>query len=382
MSPALPTCPQDRRRKSGVRILVATGSSGGHIFPALGFLDTLKQKYPDAQALLILPRKNSIDKVLLAKYETRYISISSVRLSLAPGNIISIIGLARGILESLLIILKFRPDIVVGFGSISSIPVVLLARLFGVKAMIHEQNVIPGRANRFLSGFADTIAVTFADTKDYLKKQAGKVVLTGNPLRGELKRIQKAEAAAFFGFSPDKFTVLVMGGSSGSRNINTAFIDAVSAMNNSVNLQIIHLSGERDRLLLEARYKSLSANARLFAFLNQMSYAYSAADLVISRAGSASLSEIMFFNLPAIIIPYPFAYAHQLGNAHALQRSGYVTIIKDDELKPVILRRVLEDFSGCPLKAGQNMRSGLQDITGLDANNRFLEAALSMRKPC
>ena len=112
-----------------MRILVATGSSGGHIFPALGFLDTLRQKYPDAQALLILPRKNSIDKAVLAQYETRYISISSVKLSLMPRNIIAMIGLVRGLLESLSVILKFRPDIVVGFGSISCVPIVLLARL-------------------------------------------------------------------------------------------------------------------------------------------------------------------------------------------------------------------------------------------------------------
>lgn len=365
-----------------MRILVVTGSSGGHIFPALGFLDTLRQKYPDTQALLVLPQKNTIDKAVLDKYKIRYISISSVRLNFRLGNIAAIVGLARGILESLSIILKFRPDIVVGFGSISSVPIVLLARLFGAKVMIHEQNVIPGRANRFLAGFADTIAVTFADTGDYLKKHAGRVVLTGNPLRGELKRIEKAEAAAFFGFSPDKFTILVMGGSGGSHNINTAFIDAVSAMNNGANLQVIHLSGQKDCRILEERYKNLSLNARLFAFFNQMSYAYSAADLVISRAGATSLSEIMFFRLPAIIIPYPFAYAHQSGNAHALKKAGGAVIIKDDELKPVVLRKVLEDFSGRLLKAGQNMRAGFQDITSQDANNRFLEAALSMRKPC
>lgn len=365
-----------------MKILVATGSSGGHIFPALGFLDTLRQKYPDAQALLALPRKNTIDKAVLGKYKVRYISISPVRLNFRPGNIAAIIGLAKGLLESLSIILKFRPDIVVGFGSISSVPIVLFARLFGAKAMIHEQNVIPGRANRFLAGFADTVAVTFADTKDYLKKQAGKVVLTGNPLRRELKKIEKAEAAAFFGFRPDRFTILVMGGSGGSHNINTAFIDAVSAMNNSANLQVIHLSGEKDCRLLEERYKNLSLSARLFAFFNQMSYAYSAADLVVSRAGATSLSEIMFFSLPAIIIPYPFAYAHQLGNAHALKKAGGAVVIKDDELKPVVLRRVLEDFSGRLLKAEQNTRAVFQGIAGLDANNRFLEAALSMRKPC
>jgi len=365
-----------------MKILVTTGSSGGHIFPALGFLDTLKQKYPDREALLVLPGKNSIDKAVLAKYKIQYISISPVRLNLVPRNIIAAIGLMRGLLESLSIVLKFRPDIVVGFGSISSVPIVLFARLFGIKVMIHEQNVIPGRANRLLAGFADTIAISFADTKYYLKKQAGKIVLTGNPLRGGLKKIERSEAAAFFGFKPDKFTILVMGGSGGSHNINTAFIEAVSAMNNGANLQVIHLSGQKDSWLLEERYKNLDLNAKLFAFFDQMSYAYSAADLVISRAGATSLSEIMFFGLPAVIIPYPFAYAHQSGNAHAMHKAGRATVIKDDELKPVLLRRILEDSSARFLKAQQDMRASYQGADGCDANGRFLEAALSLRKTC
>ena len=167
-----------------MRILVITGASGGHIFPALGFLDILRDKYKDISTLLVLPRINNIiNQMQKFDYQVKYISVSSIKLNLDFKNFMAIFRFFKGTLESIVILLSFKPDIIVGFGSLVSVPMVMLAWLLRIKTLIHEQNVIPGRANRFLARFNDKIAVSFAETEGYLKKYKRKVVLTGNPIR-------------------------------------------------------------------------------------------------------------------------------------------------------------------------------------------------------
>jgi UDP-N-acetylglucosamine--N-acetylmuramyl-(pentapeptide) pyrophosphoryl-undecaprenol N-acetylglucosamine transferase len=192
---------------------------------------------------------------------------------------------------------EFRPDIVIGFGTIDCLPLLLLAWIFRVKTLIHEQNVLPGRANRLLARFSDRIAISFEETREHLAAYEKKIVLTGNPIRKELEKIDRLKALGFFGFKEDKFTILVMGGSLGSQRINAAFLKAASLLTDTSGLQVIHITGIKDCELIKARYKDLNIESRVFGFLNSMQYAYSACDLVISRAGATSVTEIMFFGL-------------------------------------------------------------------------------------
>lgn len=360
-----------------MKILAITGTSGGHIFPAQGFLDTLKNRYKNLGLLLVLPRKGVTNQIRNIEHRVTFISVSPIKLSFDFRNLVSVLRFVKGSLESIFILAEFRPDIVVGFGSLVSIPVILFAWLFRIKTLIHEQNVIPCRANRFLAKFTDRIAVSFAETKEYLKDCKRKIVMTGNPIRKELKPIDKNNALDFFGLNRNRFTILVMGGSQASHRINIGFLKAVSVMPDKSGFQVIHLAGAADFDFLKKSYKDLNIDARLFNFLGPMQYAYSACDLVISRAGATSIAEIMFFGLPAIMIPYPFAYRHQTANAKVLESIGSGIIIQDKELDSDILKKNIENLinNNDRIKA---MRSSYDNIPRLNANDLLAEVVLSL----
>ncbi len=358
-----------------MKILTIAGSSGGHIFPALGLLDTLYNKHKNIDALLVLPRKSITNKIKTPKYRVEYISISSIKPGLDFKNFSAILLLLKGSWESIIILLKFRPDVVVGFGSLVSVPMILFAWLLGMKTLIHEQNVIPGRANLLLAKFTDRIAISFAETRDYFKDYKDKVFLTGNPIRKQLIRIDKNKALDFFGFNGDKFTILVMGGSQGSHRINSGFLRAVSKIADKPGFQVIHIAGFPDYELLKNSYKDLNISFRLFNFLEPMQYAYSACDLVVSRAGASTIAELIFFGLAAIIIPYPFAYRHQIANARVLEKIGAGIIIQDNELGTDILKENIGNIINNPDRI-KTMQSRYDNVPSLNANDLLAEAVL------
>ncbi|MCX5705932.1 MAG: undecaprenyldiphospho-muramoylpentapeptide beta-N-acetylglucosaminyltransferase [Candidatus Omnitrophica bacterium] len=327
-----------------MKILATAGSSGGHIFPALSFVDAFKKKYPDSEALLVLPQRSKKSVKLGLGHQVRYICVSPVRLCLDYSNILAIGNLFKGSLESIIILAEFRPDAVVGFGGIESLPVVFFAWLFRVKTLLHEQNVMPGRANRLLAKFVDRVAVSFAQAKDYMGTDPEKVVLTGNPVRA-LAVVPKEKAREYFGLQGDKFTVLVMGGSQGSRHINSGAFRAISGLSESLQLQVIHLAGQGGAEFITARYRSLGIEARVFDFLESMEQAYSAADVAISRAGATTVTELILFNLPAILIPYPYAYQHQFANAKVLADRGCALVIRDEELDGEVLGQAINSVA-------------------------------------
>jgi UDP-N-acetylglucosamine--N-acetylmuramyl-(pentapeptide) pyrophosphoryl-undecaprenol N-acetylglucosamine transferase len=244
-----------------------------------------------------------------------------------------------------------------------------------MKTLIHEQNVIPGRANRFLAKFVDKIAISFEETSDYWNDYKSKIIITGDPLRKELELIDKKKALDFFGLKSGKFTILVMGGSQGSRRINFGFLRAISAIAGKEDLQIIHLAGCADQEQLKNGYKDLRIDLRLFDFLEPIQYAYNASDLAITRAGATSIAEIIFFGLPAIIIPYPFAYEHQTQNARVLEKKGCGVIIGDSELDGDSLSRNMREIINNPDRL-KKMRSSYKDMGRLNANVLLAEAVL------
>jgi UDP-N-acetylglucosamine--N-acetylmuramyl-(pentapeptide) pyrophosphoryl-undecaprenol N-acetylglucosamine transferase len=358
-----------------MKVLVASGASGGHIFPALAFLDALKEANKDAEVLLVLPRNNIGQGREIPFNNVRYISVSAVRLNLHPESLFSILKLFKAALESLFILLQFKPDVVVGFGSLSSVPMILLAWFLRIKTLIHEQNVIPGRANRFLAKFCDKIAISFEKTKQHLEGYKDKTVLTGNPLRKDLIRLNRFKALDFFGFKANRFTLLVMGGSQASHSINLGFLKALSGLSGRSGLQVIHLCGADDLDLLDLAYQDLKINFKLCVFLKEMQYAYSAADLAVCRAGATTIQELIYFALPAILIPYPFAREHQMANALLLQENGCVAIIQDAELETPKLRSLLEGFIGMPASL-QAMRTGYDSLRGLTQGHLLVQAAV------
>jgi len=353
-----------------MRILAVAGASGGHIYPASSFLSAVKIKIKSAETLLVLPLRCIAKNIIFKDSGVKYIRTTQLSLRPTFGNFLSGIKYLEGVAQSFELLLRFKPDIVVGFGSIDSIPLVTLAWLFRVKTMIHEQNVVPGRANRFLAKLVDRIAVTFAQTEKSFNVNPAKIVLTGNPVRNDLTRIDRIQALKFFGFK-EKFTILVMGGSQGSGRINKYFFEAVKS---SSDLQVIHICGANNDAQLKRGYKEIKVEARVVPFLEEMRYAYSAADLVVCRAGATTIAELSYFASPAIIIPYPYAYAHQLENARILGNSGAAVIIQDNDLESGILKEKIRRCS--QRNVLDNMRLNYGSLDSPAAAELLADAAL------
>ncbi|MDD5561191.1 MAG: undecaprenyldiphospho-muramoylpentapeptide beta-N-acetylglucosaminyltransferase [Candidatus Omnitrophica bacterium] len=313
-----------------MRVLLVTGSSGGHIFPAMALMERLKAACADV--LMVLPKKNSGSKIASGPEKVKYIHGSKLGLKSGSKNIIGAYFFLLGAWEGLRAIIAFRPDVVVGFGSLDTVALLFWAWLFRIKTVIHEQNVSPGRANRLLAKFADKVAVSFAQTGDYFNVSPGKIVLTGNPLRKGLVRTDRKQALDFFGFKEGKFNILVMGGSQGSHKLNTVCSAALSGYQKRDDLQLVHIAGDMDFAMLKQAYAQAGIAHKVFSFFPDMQYAYSMADLVICRAGATTIAELGRFAVPALLIPYPYAYAHQLENAKVLEESGAALIVRDEEL--------------------------------------------------
>ncbi len=362
-----------------MKILVVAGASGGHIFPALSFLEALKEKYEVAQALLVLPERSKKAAVIASKgIEVKYISIYPLKLKFSRANFHCLIQFFKGSLESLFIIIKFRPDIVAGFGGLESVPLVLFAWFFRIKTLLHEQNVMPGQANKLLARFVDKIAISFEESRGFLKVSQDRVVWTGNPLRKELRAVKaRSEGLRFFGFEEGKFNLLVVGGSQGSHKINACFLEAVSMLFDKSKVQIIHISGMQDYALLADSYKDMGIKIKLFSFLKEMQYAYSICDLIISRAGATTISELLYFKIPAILIPYPFSRQHQMANALFLERMGSAVIIDDNALGARTIKDRLGEFISNPTKL-KAMRSCYDYCLGQTAQDALVAAITTM----
>ncbi|MBP7215708.1 MAG: UDP-N-acetylglucosamine--N-acetylmuramyl-(pentapeptide) pyrophosphoryl-undecaprenol N-acetylglucosamine transferase [Candidatus Omnitrophica bacterium] len=360
-----------------MRILAVAGASGGHIFPALAFLAAAGERDASVKTLLVLPKTTRLERRLFIGYGVRFVPYCSLRPGLHFSNLRALFVLAKGMCASLFIILEFKPAIVVGFGSLVSCLVLPWAWLFRLKTVIHEQNVSLGQANRALAFFSDRIALSFAQTKKLLPRYSEKIVVTGNLLRTNLVQVPKKEARDFFGFTDLAFTVLIMGGSQGSHRINAEVVQAISMIEHVASLQFIHVAGEADQQWVKDAYRQLKVKHAVFSFLEQVHYAYSLADLIICRAGATTVAELMLFKIPAIVIPYPFAYDHQLENAKVLEQQGCAVVVTEQELRARMLAKKIEDFSGKPDTISA-MRKGYDVFSDQKSTDRFMELIVSL----
>lgn len=360
-----------------MKVLLACGGTGGHIFPALSFLETLKSKQKDLDALIVVTKRKIENRIIPREYRVIYISLSPVSFKFDSKNMIALIKLLGGAIQSIYIILRFHPTLVVGFGGYAAFALVFFANALGIKTIIHEQNVVVGIANKLLARFVDKIAISFDQTREYLKSYSNKIIVTGNPRCDNLVKVERGEALDFFGLSKDKFTILVMGGSQGSAKINAVFLETLSNIKDKNNLQVIHLSGSNDFNKLLDEYQKMDVSFKLFDFLRPMNYVYSAADLAISRAGATTMAELIFFGLPAIIIPYPFAYQHQIANAKLLVKNQAAILIEDRDLNVLTLRDIIVNLLNNHDRIN-NMRSQYEYLRRISYQQDLSDAVLSL----
>jgi len=312
-----------------MKVLIATGGSAGHIFPALAAAREFRTQGHDVALAGVFRDLN--EYVRKENFEFTELSARGLNTRSLISAAISSIYMLKSLRESGIILKQISPDAVLGFGGYGAFPVVSTAVFSGIPTMIHEQNVRPGRANRLLSGWVSKIAISFDDSRPHFPKQ--KTVDTGYPVyRLDASVLTKAEAAAVFGLPSDRFTILVLGGSQGSQFINQCFLKTLTELKAKFPVGVIHISGHKDYPDVANAHRDQGYPFYVMPFGDNMAAAYQAADLVIARSGAGTVTEIAAFGLNAILIPYPHAQAHQRDNAQVLVRSERACMIEQKDL--------------------------------------------------
>ncbi|MBL7995962.1 undecaprenyldiphospho-muramoylpentapeptide beta-N-acetylglucosaminyltransferase [bacterium] len=327
-----------------VRVIIAAGGTGGHVFPALALGEEIRDQMPDAEILFIGTNRGLEDRVIpQAGFRLKTIVMSGLIRSFSPKdtmqNILMPFKLFFGMIQSYSILRNYKPDLVIGCGGYVTAPVVWLAAKMGTKILLQEQNSRPGRTTQFLSKYADEVHLAYEDAARFFKL-TGKLKVSGNPIRKGLLKIDRQEAARFFEIHPNNKTLLVVGGSLGAHSINLALLDIIDELIHLNDINVLWQSGKNDYdgIVSKVRHD----HVKVLKFIDNMSAAYSCADLVLCRAGAMTLSEITAIGIPAVLVPYPHAADnHQEYNANSLaDRNAAVMILNSElrqKLKPVLV---------------------------------------------
>jgi UDP-N-acetylglucosamine--N-acetylmuramyl-(pentapeptide) pyrophosphoryl-undecaprenol N-acetylglucosamine transferase len=318
--------------------VIAGGGTGGHLFPALAVGEVLLAR---GHEVMIFISEKDVDALATKdRTEFRFEKLPSIGMPkiLSP----AILGFLKRFNDSLApcrrLYRKFQPHAVLGMGGFTSTAPILAGRMRKIPTFVHESNAIPGKANRLNARMTDAVLLGFEACARYFPHSRFQV--TGTPIRKSLtRRVPREEALAAFGLSPDRKTLLVMGGSQGAHGINEAAIKALPMLKD-LPLQVIHLTGPDDEQVAAANYRREEIPAHVAAFCHQMELAYSAADLALSRSGAASLSELSYYGIPSLLIPYPHAAEnHQVLNAAIFARDGAAIVVEQGQVSVDIFAR-------------------------------------------
>ena len=316
---------------SNYKIIISGGGTGGHIYPAIAIADELKSRFPDAEFLFVgASDRMEMEKVPQAGYEIEGLWISGIQRKLTLRNLAFPFKLISSLLKSRKIINAFKPDVAIGTGGFASGPLLKSATSKGIPSLIQEQNSYPGITNKLLSSQVDKVCVAYEGLDKFFPKE--KIILTGNPIRKDLLDIENKhiEGKDAFTLIHSKHTLLVLGGSLGARRVNQLIEEKLEYFE-SQNIQVIWQCGK----LYYQQYKHHNAldNVQVHAFLNNMDMAYAAADVIISRAGASSVSELCVVGKPVVFIPSPnVAEDHQTKNAKAITDKNAAILIKESDL--------------------------------------------------
>lgn len=325
------------------KVLIAAGGTGGHVYPAIAIADALREVSNKVDILFVGTKDHmEWEAVSKAGYDITSIWISGFHRRFTLKNLLFPVKLATSLVQSIRIISKYNPDVAVSCGGYVAGPVGWIAAKKGIPLVIQEQNSYPGVTNRILGRDAKLIFTAFKDADDYFP--SGKTTLAGNPTRKSLTEADRQKALETFDFDSTKRTLLILGGSGGAKRINEAMSRHIKRLHDELNLQIIWQCGRRyyDQLRRDVKPTSFE-NLRLKDFIHDMPQAYAAADLVISRAGALSCSELALTGTPSILVPSPnVAGDHQAKNARSMVQAGAAKVAVDEKLETMLADMIEE----------------------------------------
>ena len=352
------------------KFIISGGGTGGHIYPAVAIANELKAQFPDATFLFVGAKdKMEMQKVPQAGYKIEGLWIAGLQRKITVQNAMFPIKLASSLLKSFFILKRFKPDVVIGTGGFASGAVLKVASMLGIPTVIQEQNSYPGITNKLLAKKANSICVAYENLERFFPKD--KLHFTGNPVRQDLMEVasKKEEAIAHFKLDASKKTLLILGGSLGSRRINQLIEKELDFLL-QLDFQIIWQCGKH--YLNEYSKYNEKENVQVTAFIDRMDLVYAAADVVISRSGASSVSELCIVGKPTIFIPSPnVSEDHQTKNAKAIVERGAAILIKESNLEDefkIVFEAIVKDQGKL-----QNLTENIKKLAKPNATKAIVE---------
>ena len=323
-----------------MRVIISAGGTGGHIYPALAILNKIKEKEPNSEFLYI-GTHNRMEKDIVPKHNIPYesIEIYGFNRKQLHKNFKTLSCLIKASKKCKKIIKDFNPDIVIGVGGYVTAPVIKTAKKLGYKTFIHEQNSVVGASNQYLTKYADLIGVSFESSRQFFPKD--KVILTGNPCSEDAIKVTPANKSEF-GLTESKKLVLFVMGSLGASKVNEFLIKTMTLFNNK-DYEILYVTGNSDyEKIKENKFPS---NVKVVPYIDKMTRIMKKTDIIVTRAGASTLSEIIALKIPSIIIPSPYVTNnHQYKNAQDLVKHNAAVMIEEKDLKSDIIVRTIDNM--------------------------------------
>ncbi len=324
------------------KVIISTGGTGGHIFPALSVIEEIKRRFPQCRILFVGGRYGPEKRLVTrAGIDFKALPVRGI-LGKGPKAFVSLFFLLQSLVKAFFLLRSFRPDLVIGFGGYAGFCMVRVASLLRIPTAIHEQNSVPGASNRMLARKVQKVFLTFPGS-DFGGKEG---IVTGNPVRkGIIDLFYEQQAVA------DRVSsLLVLGGSQGAQAINEAVIRALPDFRRK-GIMLWHQTGKKHFAAVKAAYDEYYPQARVFPFIEDMSEAYRFADLVLCRAGATTIAELMLAGKPSILVPYPYAaHNHQMKNAKMVEEAGATLVLSQSSLEQVGLVEVVGNLASVPGK--------------------------------
>ena len=363
-------------REQSLRLLLTGGGTGGHLFPAIATAEAMCARFPGTKVCFV-GTKRKMDAASLARYDfqVKTIHCQGLKGKGLLALIQSLVLLPLALMEAIWQIFRFRPHLVVGVGGYVTGPVVVAAKLLGRPTLIHEQNSVPGLANRKLGALVTRICLSLPGSERFFPP--GKTVLTGNPVRRQILELARRQPAREIGA---KVTILILGGSLGAHRVNELVVQALTEHGAFFfkAIEVIHQTGTADEQIVRSAYERAKIPATVAPFFTDMAEIYGRSDLLVSRAGATTLAELAVLGKPAVLIPYPFAADdHQDKNARYYAGGGGVVVMPERELTGLKLAETLAGIAGNQSRL-QEMAAAMQTMGRPDATDRIVDVCLEL----
>jgi len=367
------------------RVILSGGGTGGHIYPAVAIAKEMKRRYKDVEILFVGTEKGLESRIIPKEgFRLHTIKVRGFARKLSFENVIAVKESLASVFAVMKLIRSFKPDVVIGTGGYVCGSVLLAAAMLRVPTIIHEQNAFPGMTNKILSRMVDIVAVSFPEAAGFFPKSS-RIIVTGNPIRSDLLKVSKKEGLNAFGFTPELPVVFVVGGSRGAKKINETVLPLAKQCVKEGKYQLLHMTGETQYESVKNSYKAegIPIDAKylkVVPYLHNMPHAMAAADIIISRCGASTLSEITALGKPAILIPFPYATDnHQEYNGRALEKNGAAVVILERDLKDDILYEEVVNMLQNKERT-RKMAERSKELAKLNAAELIVEEAVRLTK--